>query len=262
MKLTRRTLLISGAAIAGASSLNLSMAQAAAHGADTYPTASGQITVHPVDHATVIFETPGPVIYVDPVGDAATYADYPAPDMILITHEHGDHFNVDTLTALAGQGVPILVNPAVYEKLPEGLKAQAAQIANGESTELQGIGIEAIPAYNITEDRLNFHPQGRDNGYVLTIDGLRVYLSGDTEATPEMRALQNIDVAFVCMNLPFTMGIEQAASGVQEFKPAVVYPYHYRNKDKTFSDLEAFAKIVGDDTEVKTGNWYNGADHV
>lgn len=255
----RRNFLATGAALGTITVLPFS-ARAAAHGGNTFATASGQIVVHPVAHASVVFETPAGVIHVDPVGDPAQYADLPAPDLVLVTHQHGDHYNADTLTALAGDA-PIVVNPAVMDMLPEGLAGRATALANGDSTEMLGVAIDAIPAYNMTEGRLNFHPQGRDNGYVLTIDGTRVYVSGDTEDIPEMRALSGIDVAFVSMNLPFTMDAEAAADAVAEFAPAYVYPYHYRGRDGGTQDPAHFAELVaaaGADTEVKLHDWYNG----
>jgi len=128
--------------------------------------------------------------------------------------------------------------------------------------EMMGLSIEAIPSYNITEGRLDFHPKERgDIGFVLNIDGTRIYVSGDTEGTPEMRALENIDLAFVCMNLPFTMTAEQAADAVAEFAPAMVIPYHYRGGDGGTQDPEAFARMLGSSgasTEVKLHDWYNG----
>ena len=195
-------------------------------------------------------------MYVDPVGDPEIYADMPAPDMIIITHEHGDHYNAETLAAIMGDATTMITNPAVYEMLSDDMKARATAIANGESMMAGDVGIDAIPAYNISEDRLNFHPQGRDNGYVITVDGLRVYVSGDTEDTPEMRALENIDIAFVCMNLPFTMDAEAAASAVSEFAPTYVYPYHYRGRDNGTQDPAAFAEMLGEGIETKFGSWY------
>jgi len=127
-------------------------------------------------------------------------------------------------------------------------------IKNGESVNAGSLTIEAIPAYNTTEERLQFHPKGRDNGYVLSLNGQRLYISGDTEDIPEMRALKNIDIALVCMNLPYTMTIDQAASAVNEFKPKVVIPYHYRGKPE-MSDIDAFAKMVKS-SEVRKLKWY------
>ncbi|TNC46081.1 MBL fold metallo-hydrolase [Rubellimicrobium rubrum] len=221
---------------------------------NTFDTDGGQMVVHPVSHASFVLETPGLVIYVDPVGEAAAYSQFPAPDLILLTHEHGDHFSVETLSALAGETAQLVTNPAVHGMLPDGLRSRATALANGESTEVAGITIEAIPAYNTTEDRLEFHPQGRDNGYLLGVDGRRVYIAGDTEDIPEMRALENIDVAFLPMNLPYTMDINQAAEAVKAFQPRTVYPYHYGE-----SDVQEFASLVeasGVSTVVVLGNWY------
>lgn len=254
---TRRTFL-TGAAALGTTTLLPYRLHAAAHAADAFMTANGQVTVHPIAHASFVMETPAGTIHVDPVGDAGDYADLPTPDLILITHEHGDHYNAETLAALAGDTTPLIVNPAVYAMLPADLQARATAIGNGESTSAGDVMIDAIPAYNTTEERLNFHPQGRDNGYVVTVDGLRVYISGDTEDTPEMRSLQDIDVAFVCMNLPFTMGMEAAASAVNAFAPTYVYPYHYRGRDNGTQDPRDFAELVTGQTEVKIGNWYGG----
>jgi L-ascorbate metabolism protein UlaG (beta-lactamase superfamily) len=231
-------------------------AQAAAHGGNTFPVKGGDIIVHPVDHASFVMETPIGVIYNDPVGDAANYAGFATPDLVLITHEHGDHYNADTLAAVVGENTQIITNPAVYEMLPEALKAKASMVANGETAMFKNLSIEAIPAYNTTPDRQKFHPMGRDNGYVLNLPDFRVYISGDTEGTPEMRVLKDIDLAFVCMNLPFTMDAEAAAAAVSEFKPSFVYPYHFRGRDGGTQDPAEFAKMVATGTEVKIAGWY------
>ncbi len=256
MTQSRRQFLATSAAAAGVITMLPYAAQAAAHGGNMFPVEGGEIKVHPVDHASFVMETPIGVIYNDPVGDAANYADFPTPDLVLITHEHGDHYNVDTLTAVVGDATQIITNPAVYEMLPEALKAKASMVANGETAVFGDVQIEAIPAYNTTEERLNFHPQGRDNGYIVNLPNFRVYISGDTEGTPEMRALENIDLAFVCMNLPFTMDAEAAAAAVSEFKPTFVYPYHFRGRDDGTQDPAEFAKMVAMGTEVKIADWY------
>jgi len=254
--MSRRNFLATTTAAAGAVTVLPFAARAAGDAGDVFSTPAGDITVYPVTHASFVMTTPVGVIYVDPVGDPAMYADKPAAELILITHEHGDHVNVDTLTALTGAATVLVTNPGAHAKLTPELQAKATVIANGESSSFNGLGIDAIPAYNITPERLNFHPMGRDNSYVLGFDGFRVYVSGDTEDIPEMRALTNIDLAFVCMNLPFTMDVAAAASAVAEFKPTYVYPYHYRGRDGGTQDPAEFAALVGASAEVKFGPWY------
>lgn len=252
---TRRSFLATTGATVTLLPFTFGAARAAGHGGDVFETPMGDITITPVSHASFVIT--GPVtIYVDPVGEASAYADLPAPDAIIITHEHGDHFNAETLAAVDTANAPYIVNQAVFEMLTGDQRGRATTMANGDSGEILGIGIEAIGAYNISEDRLNFHPKGRDNGYVLNMDGFRMYISGDTEDTPEMRALENIDLAFVCMNLPFTMDAEAAASAVSEFAPTYVYPYHYRGRDNGTQDPMEFANMLTSDTETKMGGWY------
>jgi len=256
---TRRTFIV-GAAAVGAVTLLPSLGLAAAHAA-SFNLMDGKIVIHPVEHASFVMETPAGTVYVDPVGDAALYEGLAKPDLILITHRHGDHYNADLLAALAD--VPILTNADVKAMMPEDLQARTDVIAPGGSTEMMGIAIAAIAAYNTSPDRQDFHPKGRgDLGFVLTIDGTRVYISGDTEGTPEMRALEDIDLAFVCMNLPFTMDAEQAAEAVAAFAPAMAIPYHYRGRDGGTQDPQEFAKLLsetGSKTEVKLHDWYNGS---
>lgn len=237
---------------ATAATLIPARARAAAHGDNTF--ADGAITVHPISHASMVLETPAGILYVDPVGDPAQYSAFPDPDLILITHEHGDHFKAETLDVIA-KTAPLLTNPAVHGKLAAGLVANATAIPNGGSSSFKSVTIEAIPAYNITADRLKFHPEGRDNGYVLTLGNFRIYISGDTEDIPEMRALTGIDLAFVSMNLPFTMDAAAAASAVNEFGPKTVYPYHYRGRDGGTQDPKEFAAMV-QNADVRFGKWY------
>jgi len=218
----------------------------------------GQLRVTPVSHASFVMETDDLRIAVDPVGDADPYLDGGPLDLILVTHAHGDHFNLNTLIGLTdGSDTKLVVNAGLPGMLNDDLKARATALANGEDATLIGVGVEAIPAYNITEDRLNFHPKGRDNGYVVTLGGMRIYISGDTEDIPEMRALQNIDLAFVCMNLPFTMDAQAAASAVSEFAPTYVYPYHFRGRGNGTQDPAEFANLLTSETETKLGPWYS-----
>lgn len=254
--ITRRTALKAGfSALGGVYAATAFHSNAFAQSmADTYQTANGKFSVHPVSHASMVLNTDNGVIYVDPVGGAEKYAGLPKADMILLTHEHGDHLNVDTLLGLVDENTTLLTNPAVLAKLPGALKEKASAIGNGDITEMSGVKIEAIAAYNLAEERLKYHPKGRDNGYVLTIDGTRIYIAGDTEAVPEMRELTEIDVAFVPMNLPYTMGVEQAAEGIADFAPAVIYPYHYKG-----ADLDVFENLLAernDKIKVVRGAWY------
>ncbi|MDX5480079.1 MAG: MBL fold metallo-hydrolase, partial [Hymenobacteraceae bacterium] len=197
-------------------------------------------------------------IYVDPYGGADAFAGLATPDLILITDIHGDHLDLKTLEAINTDKAKLVVPQAVADKLPEHLRQKAIVIGNGEHTAQMGIAIAAIPMYNLPQTEDSRHTKGRGNGYILQVGGKTVYLSGDTEDIPEMRALRNIDVAFVCMNLPYTMDIDQAASAVLEFKPAVVYPYHYRSQNG-LSDVEAFKQKVNagnKNIDVRLRNWY------
>lgn len=257
MTQSRRRFLTTTAAAIGITTFLPFVARAAGMAGDVFPTKGGDIVVHPVNHASFVMETPVGTIYCDPVGDVSLYADFPRPDLILVTHHHGDHYKPDTLAGLVGDNTIIITNPTVLEKLPAALKAKATSIANGEATTFNGLKIDAIPAYNMTAGREKFHPKGRDNGYVLTFDGFRIYISGDTEDIPDMRALKDIDLAFICMNLPFTMDVKAAASAVVEFKPKFVYPYHYHGRDDGTQDPAEFEKLVGMATKVKMGNWYS-----
>ncbi len=222
-----------------------------AQAADKIKTAKGDLEVHPVRHGTVVFKWNGKTVFVDPVGSAALFKPYGVPDLVLVTDIHGDHFNKGTLEAIVKDKTVVITPEAVAALVPEGLKKRITTLANGKSVEKLGVKIEAVPMYNLTAARLRFHNKGRGNGYVMTFGGKRVYVSGDTEDIPEMRALKNIDAAFVCMNLPYTMTPEQAADAVREFKPKVVYPYHYRG-----SDTAQFKKLVGDASEVRLRDWY------
>ncbi|MHC4916869.1 MAG: MBL fold metallo-hydrolase [Planctomycetota bacterium] len=207
----------------------------------------------PVSHASFVLKTSKATIYVDPVGKPEGYAQFPPADVILITDVHGDHLAPDLLKALRGEKTRVVGPGAVVEKLGFG-----TAMANGEKRTVRGVGVEAVPMYNTTKERLKFHPRGRGNGYVLEVDGKRIYISGDTEDVPEMRALRGIDYALVCMNLPYTMTVEQAASAVLEMKPKVALPYHYRSRGGKFSDVGKFRSLVAKDPaiEVRLLDWY------
>jgi L-ascorbate metabolism protein UlaG (beta-lactamase superfamily) len=225
---------------------------------DQIKTSKGPLTIQPVLHGSVAFTWDGKTIYVDPYGGAEAFEGIAAPDLILITDIHGDHLDLKTLGAINTTQATFVVPQAVADKLPQPLKQKAVVIGNGEHTEQLGIAIAAIPMYNLPETDDSRHPKGRGNGYILQMGNKTVYLSGDTEDIPEMRALRNIDVAFVCMNLPYTMDVDQAVSAVLAFKPAVVYPYHYRG-EQGLSDVEAFKQKVNAGSkkiDVRLRNWY------
>jgi L-ascorbate metabolism protein UlaG (beta-lactamase superfamily) len=235
-----------------------SMAIAQRSAPDQIETKKGPLLIQPILHGTVMFTWDGQTIYVDPYGGAKAFEGISAPDLILITDIHGDHMSVETLEGIETSNAIIIAPSAVTEKLPDNLKAQTTSLDNGKKIEKLGISITALPMYNLPEDSESRHTKGRGNGYVLNIGGKNIYLSGDTEDIPEMRALKNIDVAFVCMNLPYTMDIDQASSAVLDFKPKTVYPYHYRGQGG-LADVEAFQKKVqgaNNKIEVRLRNWY------
>jgi L-ascorbate metabolism protein UlaG (beta-lactamase superfamily) len=229
---------------------------------DTIAAPGGAITVHPIHHASLMLTWNGKHVLVDPApvseaGDpAAGYKALPGPDVIIITHSHYDHFNVPLLEAVAGKETVIVAPKEVYDALPAGLKAKTKVMKNGDSNVVDAIPVEAVPAYNTTPDRAKFHPKGVGNGYILTFGGKRVYIAGDTEETPETAHLAGIDAAFLPMNLPYTETVDAAAKWVKDFKPGIVYPYHFRNADGTMSDLGALKKLVGSASEVRVLGWY------
>ncbi len=218
----------------------------------------GDLTIQPITHATLVLSFNKNNIYIDPTGGADAFKGIAAPNLILITDIHGDHMDPKTIEAVNTANAVIVVPQAVADKLPATIDKQKLVILkNGDKTVQSGISILAIPMYNLPEAADAFHTKGRGNGYVLTIGGKKIYISGDTEDIPEMRALKNIDIAFVCMNLPYTMDVNQAAQGVLAFKPKVIYPYHYRGQD-----VNTFKSLVnaGDkNIDVRLRNWYPAA---
>ncbi|RIJ41623.1 MBL fold metallo-hydrolase [Pontibacter oryzae] len=243
--------------------LALGLALATAHAQqtitpDTIATKQGPLVLQPITHGTLALSFNGQTIYVDPTGGAEAFQGLAAPNLILITDIHGDHLDPKTLDALPTTGVTMVVPQAVADKLPEKYKSQLKVLKNGESVTMIGINIKAIPMYNLPESADARHTKGRGNGYVLEMGGKRVYLSGDTEGIPEMRKLKNIDVAFVSMNLPYTMDVDQAADAVLDFKPKVIYPYHYRGQNG-LSDVASFKQQVNAKNkkiDVRLRDWY------
>ncbi len=224
----------------------------------TTEVAQTDFEIIPISHATMVLKWNGKTIYVDPVGGAELFANYESPDIVLVTDIHGDHLNVETLEGLNLDKATLIVPSAVDEKTPQGISSKIMVLNNGNTADVLGFNIEAIPMYNLREEALDFHPKGRGNGYVIENEGKRIYISGDTEDIPEMRNLENIDIAFVCMNLPYTMTEDKAAEAVLAFKPKTVLPYHYRGKEK-MSDVFKFKNLVNagnENIEVLLMDWY------
>lgn len=224
---------------------------------DNIETKMGTLTVQPIQHASLILTVHGMTIYADPNG-ADNFKGLTPPNIILITDIHGDHFDIKTIEAIKTSTTILIVPPVVADKLPNADKDHLVILKNGETSMQSGMSIDAIPMYNLPESPTAMHTKGRGNGYVLSIGGKRIYISGDTQGIPEMRSLRDIDIAFVCMNLPYTMDIKEAADAVLAFKPKIIYPYHYRGQGG-LSDVHAFKSLVeaGDkNIEVRLRNWY------
>ena len=234
MKRLAPVLVLAGAALAAAAT-------------EEFSTSAGALRLTPIQHASLMIQAGGKVLYVDPA--SGSYEGLPRADYILITDIHGDHMVPALVDKLRQPTTVILTPKAVAEKV-RGCTA----ISNGETKTIGDFRVEAIPMYNLkpAADGQIYHDKGRGNGYILTYGGKRFYFSGDTEGIPEMKTLRNIDVAFVCMNLPYTMTPQAAAEAVRAFHPAIVYPYHYSG-----SNTNAFAKaLAGTGIEVRLRDWY------
>lgn len=215
------------------------------------------VQVLPISHATMVLKWGEKTIYVDPVGGAAAFAGQPTPDIVLVTDIHCDHLNAETIAAVIDDAT-LIVPAAVKALLPANLAARTRVMANDDEIEEQGMNIRALPMYNLPEAADSRHIKGRGNGYLLEHENFRVYIAGDTAGTPEMRALQDIDIAFIPMNLPFTMDVDEAANAVLAFEPRQVYPYHYRGQNG-LADVGRFQSLVNagnPDIEVILANWY------
>ena len=225
---------------------------------DLLPAKKGEIQLTPILHSTMVLNWKGKTIFIDPYGGGAKFSSFGDPDLVIITDIHGDHLNKKTLSELNLSKTTLVAPKAVADDLGEIQFKKIKVLANNESTKWKGIELMALPMYNLPETADSRHPKGRGNGYVLTIGGERIYISGDTEDIAEMRQLRDIDYAFVCMNLPYTMTVEQASEAVLEFKPKVVYPFHYRGKGG-LADVEKFEQLVNAGkagVEVRLRNWY------
>jgi len=222
---------------------------AAGRPTDSFPTSAGVVKLTPIHHASMMLEAGGKVIYVDPWSQG-NYDGLPPADLILITDIHQDHLDAAAISKISQAGTKIIAPAAVAKTV-----TSAQVLGNGEKTTWAHWTIEAVPMYNLKRGPAEgkfYHDKGRGNGYVLTYGGKRFYIAGDTEGTPEMRALKNIDVAFIPMNLPYTMTPEEAGEAVLAFHPTVVYPYHSKG-----SDLQVFKKtLAGSGIDVRLVDWY------
>lgn len=223
---------------------------------DHLSTTNGDVVIHPLYHASFVMSWNGKIIYNDPDDAAAyesTYAGLPKADLILISHSHSDHLSTNKIDAVRGTNAIIITPQGVYTNLTAPQRAITTVLGYGASTNVLGLTVEAVPAYNG-----NHNPPGFGNGYVLTVGGRRIYISGDTGNQPEVRALPNIDVAFLCMNTPFTMSALEATNAVRAMRPKIVYPYHYRNSDNITTNAATFKQWLGQDLgiEVRLRKWY------
>lgn len=215
----------------------------------SFTTKAGKVEITPIYHATAKITAGGDTIYIDPAKPAKVEGG-PKADLILITDIHGDHMDAADVTALSKDGTTVIAPAAVAKTI-----TQAKVVGNGETTSWKKWKITAVPMYNINHNQPSgapYHDKGRGNGYVLNYGGKNFYFAGDTEGVPEMRALKNIDVAFIPMNLPYTMTPAEAADAIKAFKPKVAIPYHYKGQD-----VEVFKKALeGSGVEVRLLNWY------
>jgi L-ascorbate metabolism protein UlaG (beta-lactamase superfamily) len=223
------------------------MTSKAAFEKDVIPTSAGDLEITFLGHGTLMMASQGTVIHVDPYGKVADYSKLPKADLVVIGHEHGDHLDLQALAKVRTDDTAVVWTALCAEKAAGGIV-----MGNGDVRTVKGVRIEAVPAYNVLHKRPSgepFHPKGHGNGYVLTFGETRVYVAGDTEYIPEMAQLQDIDVAFLPMNLPYTMTPQMVAEAARVIRPAVVYPYHFGNTDT--AELE---RLLADepDIEVRT----------
>ena len=216
---------------------------------DEFTTASGKtVKFHALMHACIRIQYDGKEIQIDPVSKlgnrTVNYATMPKADYIFVTHEHGDHYDAGALKLLSGDKTQLVMNKRCADMYGSG-----KVMVNGDKLQLGDIAVEAVAAYNSTPGREQFHPKGRDNGYILTIDGLRIYIAGDTEDIPEMSTVKDVDIAFLPCNQPFTMTPEQLIRAAKVIKPRVLFPYHYGQTD--LSGVPAALKGTGIDVRIR-----------
>jgi len=209
---------------------------------DTFKTSKGDLEIYFIGHASLIFTYGGKTIHIDPTNMVGDYSKLPKADLVFITHEHFDHFDPKALEQISTDKTTIVSTPTVAKQCKNCIVMQ-----NGDINTIEGLPVEAVPAYNIIHERskgMPFHPKGTGNGYVITFGDLRVYIAGDTENIPEMKALKNIDIAFLPMNLPYTMTPEMVADATKAFNPNILYPYHFSETDTSrIADLLKNEKV-------------------
>ncbi len=196
---------------------------------DVIKTSVGDLTITFIGHGSLLLNFDSKNIYIDPFGKLADYSEMPKADLVLVTHEHFDHLDADALASIRSEQTEVVITEKCMAKVPKGIVMK-----NNDSKTIQGITVEAMPAYNVAHKRDNgepFHSKGNGNGYVLTLGDKRIYIAGDTENILEMKDLKNIDIAFLPMNLPYTMTLEMAADAAKMFNPKILYPYHFGETD-------------------------------
>jgi len=214
---------------------------------DVIKTSAGDLNMTFIGHGTLMFEFNGMVIHIDPTMREAKYQDMPDADLILVTHEHGDHLDITAINHILKEDCQVVMTPICLENLEDF--AHAVVMKNGDNQTVKDIPIEAIPAYNIENKRNNgnpYHPKGEGNGYVLTFGDTKVLIGGDTENIPEFKTLEGIDIAFLPMNLPYTMTPEMVADAALAFRPAILYPYHFGN-----TDTDKLVKLLSGEKDIE-----------
>jgi L-ascorbate metabolism protein UlaG (beta-lactamase superfamily) len=223
-------------------------ARAGSFQTDTINTSAGSVAITFIGHGSLMLSWNGKVIHIDPLSRLADYGTMPPADLILITHHHGDHLDPAAIKKITREGTILVLTAKCAETVKDGIVMK-----NGDARDFSGIKVDAVPAYNLVHHAPEggpYHPKGEGNGYILTIGKTRIYVAGDTENTPEMKALRNIDVAFLPMNLPYTMTPEMVADAVKAFKPKIFYPYHYGETD-TSSLLKLLQGTKGVDVRIR-----------
>lgn len=211
---------------------------------DIIKTSSGSFTITFLGHGSLMFAYQDKIIHIDPYGEVADYSKLPKADLVLLTHEHYDHYDQKAFNQILKPQTVVIASQSCA-----GQVKNALILRNGDTKSILGLKIEAVPAYNIVHKRpdgLPFHPKGNGNGYIITFDDIRVYVAGDTENIPEMKTLKNIDIAFLPMNLPYTMTPEMVADAAQAFRPKILYPYHYGQ-----TNAQTLVNLLKKDTDIE-----------